>query len=585
MTTTDTKTLRGGDFLIAETRIDDIFTPEDFSEDQQMIADMARDFIDTHIAPHFERLEQLDLELTTDLLLAAGEQGLIGVPFPEEYGGTAQGFTTSMLLAEIMARSRSFSLSLGAHHGIGMLPILYFGTDAQKAQYLPDMIAGSKRGAYCLTEPDSGSDALSAKSTATLSSDESHYVLDGQKMWITNGGFADVFVVFAKVDGVHFTGFIVERDYPGVSVGAEERKMGIKGSSTRQVFFEQVKVPAENVLGKVGQGHKIAFNILNIGRIKLAAGAIGGSKQAMEYAARYAQERYQFKVPIASFGAIQHKIGEMAARIYAVEAAAYRAAHDIELTEAQHIDSGKPYGDSLLAAAEEYAIECALLKVHGSECLDYCVDEAVQVYGGMGYSEEMPVAALYRDARINRIFEGTNEINRLLSMDRLLKRAHSGQLPLFEEAANMQRALQDNPDAAYGDENTSRELSLVQRMKKAYLLLLGATARQVGSALAQEQEILILLSDMMGDIYLAESAALRALKVTEQATYHRDCSAVFVQEAMERFDTNARRLLYSWSVENKTDRFRSVLAQLLQYPGVNIKEARRRLAQVVYERV
>ena len=377
MLDTDQKLLKGGEFLIAETEPSNVFIIEDFTEEQNMVLAMVKEFVEKKVLPVSAQIESLDIELTKKLLKEAGELGLLGTSFPEEYGGFMQNFETNMALTSLLAPTRSFSLSHGAHTGIGMLPILYFGTDAQKQKYLPPCIAGDKFAAYCLTEPTSGSDALSAKTNAVLSEDGSYYLLNGQKMWITNAGFADVFTVFAQIDGDKFTGFIVERDWEGISFGAEEQKLGIKGSSTRQVFFENVKVPVDNLLGEIGKGHKIAFNILNIGRIKLCAGVLGGSKMLNKLSIQYANERKQFGKSIGNFGAIKYKLAEQATRIYATETAMHRAGRDISKMEHKLLEDGKTLAEALLGAAEEYAIECAILKVYGSECLDYCADEGL----------------------------------------------------------------------------------------------------------------------------------------------------------------------------------------------------------------
>ena len=578
------QTLKGGEFLVADANYQDMFTMHDFSEEQRMVIQMVKEFIEKRVVPNSAKIEKLDIELTKQLLREAGEQGILGTSFPEEYGGFMQNFETNMAITEEISAGRSFSLSYGAHVGIGMLPILYFGTEEQKQKYLPELIQGTKFAAYCLTEPGSGSDALAAKSKAVLSADGTHYVLNGQKMWITNAGFADVFVVFAKIDGEHFTGFIVERGWEGVSLGAEEDKMGIKGSSTRQVFFENVKVPVENVLGEVGKGHRIAFNILNIGRIKLAAGVIGGSKVIMRHAIQYANERKQFDTPIATFGAIKHKIAEQAIRTYANESAMHRAAHDISIMEHQLLSEGKPLGEALLGAAEEYAIECAILKVTGSECLNYVVDEGVQIYGGMGYSEEAPMAGAYRDARINRTFEGTNEINRMLSIDMLLKRTMRGKVDMLTPAMAIQKELMSMP--SFGDAPQgllAEEQSYIKNLKKLFLAVAGGTVQTLMRKLKHEQEILMNLADIMSEIYLAESAVLRTLKLVslrgEEACQGQIAmTKVFVNDAIERSAIHARNAVAAWA---EGDMKRILLMGVKRYTKheyVNTKDLRRKIA-------
>ncbi len=584
--------LRGGEFLIKDSTIDQVFIPEEFSDEALMVRDMARDFVRTRVLPVFDRIEHETPEgnhtLTVDLLGQCGELGLLGTAIPEEYGGSAQDFITNMLLQESVAESRSFSLSHGAHTGIGTLPILYFGNEAQKAKYLPKLVSGELKAAYCLTEPGSGSDALAAKTRADLSADGTHYLVNGQKMWITNGGFADIFVVFAKIDGDKFTGFILERTMEGLSTGAEEKKLGIKGSSTRQVFFENVKVPVENVLGTIGKGHQIAFNILNIGRIKLAAGVIGGSKMAANYAAKYANERQQFGRPIGTFGAIRHKLGEMAVKIYANESATYRTAADIKYKEEELTAAGKSMNEALLGAAEEFAIECAFLKVRATECLNYVVDESLQIYGGMGFSEEAPMAGAYRDARINRIFEGTNEINRMLVVDMLLKRAMSGKIDLMTAAMGMQKEMLSPPSfgAAMSDELFAAEREAVKNMKKVGLLTAGATAQKLMMELAKEQEVLMYISDIISDIYIAESTLLRTEKLVsmrgEAACNNEiDMMKVYISDTIDRVAFNAKHCIASWAEGDEKRMLLMGVRRFTKYETINAKDARRRIAKVM----
>ncbi|MGH1338122.1 MAG: acyl-CoA dehydrogenase family protein [Aureispira sp.] len=589
VTDMDQQLLKGGAFLVKETEPSNVFIVEDLTEEQRMVLAMAKEFVDKEVLPVSEQIESLDIELTTKLLKKAGDLGLLGTSFPEKYGGYMQDFETNMALTSIVATTRSFSLSVGAHTGIGMLPILYFGTEEQKTKYLPPCIRGDKFAAYCLTEPTSGSDALSAKTQAILSEDGSHYVLTGQKMWITNAGFADVFTVFAQVGGDKFTGFIVERDWEGVSLGAEEKKLGIKGSSTRQVFFENVKVPVENLLGEVGKGHKIAFNILNIGRIKLAAGVIGASKELSTLSVNYANERKQFGKTLGNFGAIQHKLAEQATRIYAVEAAVHRAGRDISRMEHQLLEEGKTLADALLGAAEEYAIECAILKVYGSECLDYVVDEGLQIHGGMGYSEEMYMASAYRDARINRIFEGTNEINRMLTIDMLLKRVMKGEIDLMTPAMAVQKELMSMPQ--FGDKATgllAEERDYVKNLKKMFLAVAGATVQNLMEDLQTEQEILMNLADLASEIYICESVILSTLKACDvrgEAACEGELTMarLYINDAIERCAIQAKNTVAAWA-EGDTKRMLLLgIKRFSKHELLNTKNMRRAIAQRLLE--
>ena len=587
--TIQSKRLKGGEFLLKELAPQDIFIPEDFKEEELMVASMAKDFIQTRVMPVYDEMEiHQDHTVTVRLLEEAGELGLLGTGIPEEYGGTQQNFLTNMLLQETMSASRSFSLSHGAHIGIGMLPILYFGNDAQKQQYLPALVAGKLKAAYCLTEPGSGSDALAAKTKAVLNQEGTHYILNGQKMWITNAGFADIFIVFAKIDGEKFTGFIVERGWDGVTVGAEEKKLGIKGSSTRQVFFENVNVPTDNLLGEIGKGHRIAFNILNIGRIKLAAGVIGGSKLIADLSIQYANAREQFGRPIGTFGAIRHKLAEQAIKIYTAESATYRASADIQHHEEDLLAQGKTLSEALMGAAEEYAIECAFLKVRATEALNYVVDEGVQIYGGMGYSEEAPMASAYRDARINRIFEGTNEINRMLAIDMLLKRAMSGHIDLMTPTMALQKELVAPP--SFGDTADDSlfgaETDAVKRMKKIALLTAGATVQKLMMTLAKEQEILMYISDMMADIYIAESTLLRTQKLISlrgeaACENYIDMTRVYISDTIERVAYNAKHTIASWAEGDEKRILLMGIRRFSKYETINAKEARRRIAKAL----
>lgn len=508
--------LKGGEFLIKGQAVDTVFIPEQYDDEQKMIADMCKEFMETQIDPNLDRIDKLEDGLMESLVKEAGNLGLLGTGLPEEYGGFNKDEITLMLQTEVLGGGHSFAVAYAAHTGIGTLPIFYYGTEGQKNKYLPKLASGEWIGAYCLTEPDSGSDARAAKTQAVLSDDGEHYILNGQKMWITNAGFADIFTVFAQVDGDKFTAFIVERDYEGLSFGNEEHKMGIKGSSTRQVFLSDVKVPKENLLGEIGKGHYIAFNILNLGRLKLAAATLGGSKRAINKSVSYANERKQFKVSISSFGAIKQKLAEQAIRAFATESALYRSTDLVERKKNELLSAGKSHAEALLVAAEEYAIECAILKVFGSEALDYIVDEGVQIFGGYGFSEEYPLARAYRDSRINRIFEGTNEINRLLTVDMFVRKAMKGQLDLLGPAKAVQDELMGIPE--FGDEDQStlaNERKAVENMRKAVLMTAGAAFQGLGTKLSEQQEIVMAIADMAIELFISESLLLRVSKLIE----------------------------------------------------------------------
>ena len=586
-TSTD-KRFKGGEYIIREQEASSIFIPEQFDEEQKMMADMARDFLATEVHPILDRIDAQEPGLMEKLLEKAGELGLLATSIPEQYEGFGKDFNTSLLLTEIVGAGHSFAVALAAHTGIGTLPILYFGTDEQKKKYLPKLASGQWKASYCLTEPGSGSDALAAKTKAVLSADGSHYILNGQKMWITNAGFADTFIVFAQIDGDKFTGFIVEKG-EGVSLGNEEHKMGIKGSSTRQVFFNDCKVPKENVLGEIGKGHLIAFNILNIGRIKLAAAALGGSARVSTLSIQYAKERIQFKQPIANFGAIQYKLAEQAIRIYTVQSAMYRAGQGIQDAEEELVKQGKTYEEALLAAAQEYAIECAMLKVAGSETLDYVSDEGVQILGGYGFSADYPMDRSYRDSRINRIFEGTNEINRMLTMDMFLKKAMKGELDLMGPAMAVQKELMAIPDFGAEDEGLfADEKKAIKNMKKALLMIAGAAAQKYMDKLASEQEILMNLADIAIDIYVAESTLLRtekliSIKGEEAVKGQIDMTKVNVFDAADRINIAGKNAINSMTDGDMQRMMLMGLKRFTKVAPLNTKDARRRIAAQLIE--
>ncbi len=584
-TSTAKKTvLKGGEWLVKESLPADMYTPEDFVEEQLMIRDMCDQFLDAEVYPILDRIDNMEQGLMKSLVTKAGEQGLLSVSFPEEYGGLGKDFITSTLVNEYLGAGHSFSVAIAAHTGIGTLPILYFGTPEQKQKYIPKLITGEWTGAYGLTEPNSGSDALGAKTTATLSPDGKYYLLNGQKCWITNGGFAQVYTVFAKVDGDKFTGFIVERGTEGFTQGPEEHKMGIKGSSTVQLYFQDAKVPVENVLGEIGKGHRIAFNILNIGRLKLCAAAIGGARRALSGTVVYAKTREQFKQPISNFGAIKHKLAEMAIRVFVGESALYRTAKWIDDKEHELLDAGKPFNEALLGAAEEYAIECAMLKVYGSEALDYVVDEGVQVHGGNGFSAEYNISRAYRDSRINRIYEGTNEINRLLTLDMTLKRAMQGRLDLMGPAMSVQKELMSIPDFGAEDETAfSKERKLVANFKKAILMVAGTAVQKLMMKIDTEQEVLMNIADMAIETFNAESVLLRVMKMTEKggegsAEFETEIMRTYLFDAADRINKSGKDAINAFAEGDEQRMILMGLKRFTKAEPFNTKEARRKIA-------
>lgn len=588
-TANETKTLlKGGEWIIKQSQPNETFIPEDYNEEQLMVKDMCLSFLDTEVMPNMDKIDKLEPGLMASLVGKAGEQGLLGASIPEELGGLGKDFITSTIVNEALGGGYSFSVAVAAHTGIGTLPILYFGNEQQKEKYIPKLASGEWKGAYGLTEPNSGSDALSAKTTATLSADGKHYILNGQKCWITNGGFADVYTVFAKIDGDKFTGFIVERGFEGFTQGAEEHKMGIKGSSTVQLYFQDCRVPVENVLGEIGRGHIIAFNILNIGRLKLCAAALGGAKRAANISLSYALTREQFKTPIANFGAIKHKLAEMGIQMWVTESALYRTAEWIDEKEKALLAEGKPFNEALLGAAEEYAIECALLKVAGSEALSFVVDEGVQVHGGNGFSDEYEISRGYRDSRINRIYEGTNEINRLLSVDMVLKRAMKGKLDLMGPAMGVLKELMGIPEFGSGDaELFEKEVKYIQNFKKAILMTAGAAVQKLMMAIEGEQEILMNIADMAIQTFLAESALLRAMKLAQQKgadkiAYELAVTQTFIYDAADKINKCGKDAINGFAGGDEHRMLLLGLKRFTKVDPINSKENRRIIADRLY---
>ncbi|WP_404454042.1 acyl-CoA dehydrogenase family protein [Virgibacillus necropolis] len=586
MSDTKEKIFKGGAFLVEDLTADDVITPEDFTDEHKMIAKTTEDFVVGEVLPKVENLENHEFEHSVDLLKKAGELGLLGADVPEEYGGLALDKISSSLITEKFSRAGGFSVTHGAHVGIGSLPIVFFGNDQQKEKYLPKLATGELLAAYALTEPSSGSDALGAKTTAKLNEAGTHYILNGEKQWITNSAFADVFVVYAKIDGEHFSAFIVEREFPGVSTGQEEEKMGIKSSSTRTLILEDAEVPVENLLGEKGRGHVIAFNILNVGRYKLAIGGVGGSKRGIELATKYVNERKQFNTPISSFSLTQEKLATMAARTYANESAVYRTVGLFEQRMGALTDEQLKDGREVARAIAEYQIECSMNKYTATECLDYVADEAVQLHGGYGFMEEYEVARMYRDSRINRIFEGTNEINRLIVPGTLLKKAMKGELPLLQKAQSLQEELMMMMPEEVGTETLEQEKYLLRNAKKMVLLGAGLAAQTYMKKLDNEQEILVNLADMTAEVYNMEAAILRTEKAINKSGEEKNkqkllYTQVYVQEAFNRVEADAKETLIAIEKGDNLRMMLSSLRKLTRHTPTNVIAKKREIAATI----
>ncbi len=568
---------KGGSFLLEATASDEVFSPEDFTDEHRAIARTTEEFWNKEVAPNLEAIQHQEPGVAISILRKSGKLGLPAVVIPEKFGGMEMDLTSAMIVAENLSKDGSYSAWHGAQAGIGALPLLLFGTEDQKERYLPKVSTAEMVAAYCLTEPQAGSDSLAAKTRADLTPDGKHYILNGQKMWITNGGGADLYTVFAKIGGEKFTAFLVERAFPGVKPGAEEKKMGIKGSSTTAVYLDNVKVPVENVLGEIGRGHIIAFNILNLGRLKLGPFAVGGAKEVLRDSLKYAKERKAFGKSIAEFGMIQHKLAEMAIRIFATESSSYRVVGLIQ-NELEDFSWKKPdAAKSMLKAVEEFAAECSFIKIFASEMLDYVVDEGVQIHGGYGFSQEYAVERAYRDARINRIFEGTNEINRLLATGMLLKRAQRGQLGLVEAVKKLQAELLAGPSASGGGDE---ETKLVENAKKVALFALGVAFQKYMNAIEDQQEIMAAISDISMNVFAMESALLRSQKLTKlgKGENARDMVAVFLREAMETVESAGRTVLAACSDGDALRTNLAVLKRFTKFEPVDSIAARRRIA-------
>ncbi|MFD1358753.1 acyl-CoA dehydrogenase family protein [Fictibacillus halophilus] len=588
MSNTAEKEIIGGSFLIEDLAAADIYTPEDFSEEHLMIAKTTEDFVAKEVVPQLEKMENHDFEVSRKLLTKAGELGLLGADVPEEYGGLGLDKISSSLITEKFARGRGFSISYGAHVGIGSLPIVLFGNEEQKKKYLPELATGEKIAAYALTEPGSGSDALGARTTAKLNAEGTHYILNGEKQWITNSAFADVFVVYAKINGEQFSAFIVERGFQGVSTGPEEKKMGIKSSSTRTLILEDVAVPKENLLWEAGKGHLIAFNILNIGRYKLALGCVGAAKRAFEVSVKYANERQQFKRKISSFSLIQEKLANMAISTFASESSVYRTVGLFENRLGALSDEKQKDGRELAKAIAEYAIECSLNKVFASETLDYVVDEGVQIHGGYGFMSEYEIEGAYRDSRINRIFEGTNEINRLLVPGTLVKKAMKNELPLIQKATALQQELMMLMPVEVGTEPLDQEKYLVSMAKKIFLMTAGLAVQKFGPKLEQEQEVLANLADIISEIYSMESVLLRTEKAISKSGAGKAkqkllYTEVYCQEAFNRIEAHAKESIIAVEEGDMLRMMLSALKKLTRHTPVNVIKKKREIAVLLLE--
>jgi alkylation response protein AidB-like acyl-CoA dehydrogenase len=586
---TENNAIRGGEFLIRETPASEIFIPEEWNEEQLMMKQMTLEFVEKRIVPNLDAIDNQEEGLVPRLMEEAGELGLLGSSVPEAYGGMGLDFKTTMLITEAIGGAHSYSVSFSAHTGIGTLPILYYGNEEQKQKWVPGLASGALKGCYCLTEPGAGSDANSGRTKATLSADGKHYIINGQKMWITNGGFADVMIVFAKIDDDdNLTAFIVDGHSAGITKNPEEKKMGIKGSSTRQIFFNDVQVPVENLLYERQKGFKIAVNILNIGRIKLGGAVLGAAKDALTESVRYANDRQQFGRPISKYGAIRYKLAESAIRLYTCEAATYRATQNIEDAIQSLKDGGMEHGEATLKGIADFAPECAMMKVLGSEVLDYVVDEAVQIHGGMGYSAETRAERAYRDARINRIFEGTNEINRMLTVDMILKKAMKGEMDLMGPAMAVAQELTGIPDFGPGPSNVFEEhLGYVRNLKKAILMVAGSAAQKLMMTLAKEQEILMSIADMAIWVYTLESTVLRVQKLSgmrDDVALQTDMMKVYAYEAAEWIHASGKEALLAFADGDELKMMLMGLKRFCKTADFNTKEARQRIALHLIEK-